>query len=365
MSNLQRACLGLIFLTLVSGIHALDCLDSSSHSIAWWAKIKLPSALHNAAHLYYDSNDDKAGSQTLKAFNKNVDDAGSALYNTLNQLNSIPRSSVKILAFNDEFPNGQTFSGKAHAKGVIAFDSKSNTGFYLMHSTPKFPAIDNNKVDTKIPSTGQTYGQNYMCITINSDSLNKILSGLAVSQPNVYYDNGGLTPQTVKQNTMANVIPIRMNGQNVVHISKSPHYEEYLYSSIISPYFNVNLAVESWSHPVEPPLCTGKYTCVNVNQVKFNDQIQWNVGQDHSKWAVSVGSSRKVACFGDINRAASQKKRGGGALCFDGNSNLYNALNKFIAQTDKCGGEKMVQAKKPRSRGRFAEFIENYIFWMN
>mgnify|MGYP000904092074 FL=1 len=377
MSNFQKAYLVLFFLAIASGVHALDCLDSSGHSIAWWAKIKLPGNLHTAAHLYYDARDDSAKSQNFKAFSKSVDDAGTALYRTLDQLNSIPRSSVKILAFNDEFPSGKTFSGRAHAKGVVAYDPKTQTGFYLMHSTPKYPAIDNNKVNPKIPKTGLIYGQNYMCITIGANGLAAVLSSLSVSQPNVYYDNGKLTPKTANQNSIINAIPIRMNGQRIEHISKSPSYQEYLYSTIIGPHFGVNLAVESWSHPVEPPLCTGKYTCVNVNQVKYNNQITWNVGQDHSKWAVSVGSQRRVACFGDINRAASQKKRGGGALCFDGNSNLYYALSNFIVQKDQCKNTNMrgtANVKRPTvsthnthtthtntGRGRFVDFIENFV----
>ena len=42
--------------------------------------------------------------------------------------------------WNDEFPGGDppVWTGGAHAKGVLGLDQAS--GFYLLHSVPKFPA---------------------------------------------------------------------------------------------------------------------------------------------------------------------------------------------------------------------------------
>ena len=42
--------------------------------------------------------------------------------------------------WNDEFPGGiqPAWETAAHAKGVLGFDAIS--GYYLMHSVPKFPA---------------------------------------------------------------------------------------------------------------------------------------------------------------------------------------------------------------------------------
>lgn len=42
--------------------------------------------------------------------------------------------------WNDEFPGGEPpeWAGGAHAKGVLGLGTA--TGFYLLHSVPKFPA---------------------------------------------------------------------------------------------------------------------------------------------------------------------------------------------------------------------------------
>ena len=76
--------------------------------------------------------------------NRLIDDEGEALYNTLNQINQ--DSSVQVIAWNDEPADGSkgSTSHTAHSKGVIAYDSKTKTGFYIAHSTPLYPSFDSN-----------------------------------------------------------------------------------------------------------------------------------------------------------------------------------------------------------------------------
>jgi len=45
------------------------------------------------------------------------------------------------LVWNDENPNGQTTFGGAHSKGLIAYDSKTDSGFIITHSVPKYPKV--------------------------------------------------------------------------------------------------------------------------------------------------------------------------------------------------------------------------------
>ena len=42
----------------------------------------------------------------------------------------------------------------------------------------------------------------------------------------------------------------------------------------------------------------------------------WDEGQDHSKWAVSTSGAKPTVCIGGVNRMLSQRKRGGGTVCF-------------------------------------------------
>lgn len=47
--------------------------------------------------------------------------------------------NLETLAWNDEHPNGKSSSYKAHSKGVLAFNSDSQQGFFFDHSIPKYP----------------------------------------------------------------------------------------------------------------------------------------------------------------------------------------------------------------------------------
>jgi len=56
-----------------------------------------------------------------------------------------------LIAWNDEFPSGSTKSSGAHSKGVIAYDAKTDSGFMLTHSVPKYPTVnDDNTIDPTI-----------------------------------------------------------------------------------------------------------------------------------------------------------------------------------------------------------------------
>jgi len=50
------------------------------------------------------------------------------------------KDSYMVAMFNDQTPDGKSGSSYAHQKGVLAYDESSDTGFYLMHSTPLWPA---------------------------------------------------------------------------------------------------------------------------------------------------------------------------------------------------------------------------------
>lgn len=79
-----------------------------------------------------------------------ADSAGTPMTRTLSQINTLKLESV---AWNDEQPNGNTSSTKAHSKGVIAYYQKTSKGFLIVHSIPKFPAFTGFTVNTTIDSS--------------------------------------------------------------------------------------------------------------------------------------------------------------------------------------------------------------------
>ena len=59
--------------------------------------------------------------------------------------------------------------------------------------------------------------------------------------------------------------------------------------------------------------------------------------QDHAKWAIAADTSN-VLCIGDINRMTTQRRRGGGAVCFE-HAGMANALYNSIDTSFTCKSE--------------------------
>jgi deoxyribonuclease-2 len=67
-----------------------------------------------------------------------------------------------------------------HTKGDLAFDNTS--GFWLIHSVPKFPPNDSYHY----PETGTRYGQSFLCVTFDYLTFNEIGLQLLYNGPQIY-----------------------------------------------------------------------------------------------------------------------------------------------------------------------------------
>lgn len=143
-----------------------------------------------------------------------------------------------------------------------------------------------------------------------------------------------------------NVVTIRtMNGEQFTSFARSPRSElKDLYVDFMAPELKSDLFVETWRRGAGTPLtsnCTYEFKVNNIESVELSftpeSSVQkttpWSYLEDHSKWAVAV--SEPTTCIGDINRMASQAKRGGGSVCFH-NSNVWNTAKSSIHELESC-----------------------------
>jgi hypothetical protein len=65
--------------------------------------------------------DSASTAASFTIFKYKGDASQSAMSLTLNQIALL---KYQVIAWNDEWPTGQTSSSKAHSKGVVAFDDK-------------------------------------------------------------------------------------------------------------------------------------------------------------------------------------------------------------------------------------------------
>lgn len=167
--------------------------DGLQQPVDWWFIYKLPRGIGPGRNttgdefLYCDSSWNSA--VHLSKFLLN--DHHNALTATLKPLFSSD-SSAGYLLWNDEIPPSRTDSKPAnnhlrgHSKGVLAFSKKTNSGFYLLHSTPRFPAVG----EIELPDDEREYGQTFLCVTLNYATTLDIAEILRLHhEPQVYACN--------------------------------------------------------------------------------------------------------------------------------------------------------------------------------
>jgi len=324
--------ISIIFLAFSATSWTLSCLDDKSNAETWWWQQKYPGNVSKSdpKHGYFDSSSTGGKLSIVKG---HVDEKDLALYNTIQSINGLSSKYANLLVFNDEPPNQEWVATGAHAKGIVAFDSQSNTGVYIMHSAPKYPTVTNGQINTSLPSNTVTYAQNFFCINLDSKSLNLLIQNFEVTDPVIYYYSGTFKASySSKTNSAVNTFTLA-NGDNMFFLSKNPKYKGYLYENIIEPYFKAGMMIESWGRPYEESECPPQYEYMsaNVETVTMPNGDSWNSYSDHSKWGVVNGENFNYGCSCDMNRMTSQISRGGSCLCMV-NSNFYATLNNLITK---------------------------------
>jgi deoxyribonuclease-2 len=316
-------------------------------------------------------------------------DQGGALRNTLQQLYGPADDSLGWFFYNDENPiTGKVNGSRGHTKGALAFDLASNTAFWLIQSTPKFPP----KGQYAFPKTGLKEAQTMLCITLqDTDTALSIAKQMYVAQqPNVYLASavpGALAgqpndarvklinDQVAQGSTPVHVvIPFRSRGgTKFTAMAKNKTWGLDFYNDLVGPTLSENLDVETWENdPVPPPADSDKQHTVvamkAVNLAPLGVDLAWSEVFDHAKLAISAKSEKvHYVCIGDINFTIAMRKRGGGTVAFQceplwaGISSILEQVGlppsarragKAASRKSPSGkaGPKRAAAKKPATR---------------
>lgn len=340
---------------------SLTALNENGKSTDWWFIYKISGEskssknikIDGAEYVYYD---DIAASKNKKlelSVNKINQKAG-ALFETLNQLDWKKHNKNRGWFFyNDENPsspknfknpntnlqfkpNGLAGS-RGHTKGVLSFDLSSDSGFWIIHSTPKFSP----PVEHSFPKTGIKMAQTFLCISLkNAVTAMKIAQQMYMAQqPNVYAaskipiklekllndDRILLMKNQIAsgRKPFVSKLPfLSKNNQRFLAIAKNKHWGLDFYNDLVGPALHENLEVETWEHGKTPlPADSDKIhkvvamKSIDLNQIDI--PISWSEESDHAKITISdKGEKIPWVCVGDINFTIAQEKRGGGTIAF-------------------------------------------------
>ena len=198
-------------------LHAIR--DADATPVDWWFMYKLPhgagapkGSTSTAApstgweYLYFDAETD--GPLALSPLT--LDKGQGALHKTLQPLYDAFGSkpySLGWISYNDEIPGAaNNDEAKGHSKGVLAFDLESDTAFWLLHSWPKFPALDAASALGSVD-----YGQTYLCVSLkNVDAARSIAEQMYFRNEPQTYDShipASLPPDDIF-NKLANAVDV-------------------------------------------------------------------------------------------------------------------------------------------------------------
>jgi len=431
----------------------VSCLDADGKPVEWWVLYKMP-VLPDAAtaalrsglgYAYFDSNSKMSTKSDLEPIHKAGLDAtiNNPLKHTLDQIyEASSRSKTAFLMYNDELPcseqgksttcdgsdteacmatcpfkpytkynkiglsPSECYSGKydhtacnkwycslqgtffAHSKGTLAFDAHS--GFWLIHSLPRFPAPSHGK-KFRFPTCLATYGQTFMCSSMPTAAFDDVGTQLRHMGPLVF-DESAVQPKDVDGNlgnlqkvfdtfdreemvmnkTAFDAVRLRNQTsqyQNTLtmlgtekrafmHVATEPTGSQVphaLWNDAVPRAIKgadslgkqgrqgnelKGLFVETWrkgngpSNDGKVSICAKSskdydYNVVNIGAVKAGKDLRFEFSKDHSKWAVTEDSN--WLCIGDKNREIAQDKRGGGAMCTQ-HTELHRVFSRAIGK---------------------------------
>ncbi|GIQ84924.1 deoxyribonuclease II, partial [Kipferlia bialata] len=171
----------------------------------------------------------------------------------------------------------------AHAKGVVAIDSDTETAIWLTHSVPTYPHVLSENTYS-YPDDELVYGQHMFCMSLegeNVDMIGRVFSydmphyygvempsSLKAWAPNLYkamVQDYHTTPAAGWAGSMTT-----RGGTTINAFAKNKNWNDDLWESLVAPAMSTDLYVESWGRPLDGPYCkgiNGTYTVVNVRDV--------------------------------------------------------------------------------------------------
>jgi len=327
-------------------------LDEKGKAVDWWFMYKVPELGKGSntdqttgyEYVYYDSTIDTDPDKQARKVDlspNRIDKGTGALNLTLDAVFKNPGATTGWILYNDETPEAAKVrddGNLGHTKGVIAFDTATSTGYWLLHSWPKFA-----EPDATADPTPQ-YGQTYLCVSLTLATARQIAAMMATHQePQTYLNRipPGLSkndplvvltqPLPAGQTSQAGSIDLTTRGKMPFKvIAKNREWNQDFWNGLVGPELKEDMDVDTWIRgPIPPTTDTdGIHKTFDIKYINLGPlgaHYAWPETHDHAKWGITTHSN--WICVGDINRMISQRKRGGGTIAFQ-NQTLWTALSR-------------------------------------
>ena len=354
----------------------LSAMDDKGSPVDWWFMYKVAGKGTKSdggkptgtEYVYFDAN--MPGSGKLVLSPDHVDQNG-ALPNTLKQVyGGAGNNKLGWFFYNDENPiTGQVVGSRGHTKGVLAFDLASNSAFWLVQSTPKFPP----KGSYSFPNTGMPNAQTLLCVTLQDAGTSQLIAKqmFGAQQPNVYLASAvpaGMAANDPRAQLIQNkvdaatqpvdaITPFQSKGGvKFMSMAKNKTWGLDFYNDLVGPALKENVEVETWEHAKTPqPEDSDKiHHVVDMKAVDFTKigiPYKWPEPDDHAKLCISdLKETVHYVCVGDMNFTLAQRKRGGGTVAFQCEP-LWKSLSAVLVGVTRFPRSAATEAPPPDTGG--------------
>lgn len=328
----------------------ITALDEKGKQVDWFFLYKVPKLVDGAntdkttgyEYVYYDSTIDKLplNERVIDKSPYVLNSAKGALNLTLDSVFNNPDATTGWVLYNDERPGdipGKDNGALGHTKGVLAFDAKTKSGYWLLHSWPKY-AEPKAKADPT-----PMYGQTYLCLSLSLSVLEQVAAQMIDHQePQTYLCRTDCLDKTSPLYKVAQTIDPDATGNSSVLeletaggmpfkvIAKNRAWNQDFWNGLVGPTLGQDMDVDTWIRGQVAPVSDTDgihktYDIKYINLGPLGIHMAWPETHDHAKWGITTHLN--WICVGDINRMISQRKRGGGTIAFQ-NEALWRGLSK-------------------------------------
>lgn len=332
---------------------AVGCRDMQGRPVDWFIAFKYPRGTGTTdtqkaglGFSYMDSNTDLVDPGVSLATKDH------AIAHTLGQVYESAKTSgsdLHYLFIDDQAPpkddgsKGRSSGTRAHQKGEIVYSPSTASGFWLIHSVPRFPpnpdqayAYEDFAVD---------YAQSFICVTLTRPGVDKVLEQMTVTWPLVFASanpSGDAKFQAVvdaknRKEAEDNAVElVTKGGHKFTMFEKDGFWADDLYSKLVVPHYKSNLDTLTWRNGAHTNQ-EGDFCPYVRNILRFEvSGVAFKATQSHAKVAIAQpGQDVEYTCVGGINRQYSQKKRGGGTLCTT-DPRIYKTFASFVKEVEPC-----------------------------
>lgn len=334
----------------------VTCRDNQDKAVDWFILYKEPKLKTGLEYLYIDS-----ATKWPPPVYENIKDPKGVLANTLRPFFKLIRSmdpKFGFISYSDQPPGCSAKSDFGHSKGVVMVE-KDQTGVWLLHSTPQFPFRRNkNKF---WPDSGETNAQMFICVTFPYNEFSKIGKHLQSIRafpfehdiPDSFHQELQDAANWVQSDTPLNrptFQELKSSGHQIFRSfakrqSEKPEVGDLYYT--IAKELSSDVYVQYWNCREDDSYCGTDIKVSNV--VTKNTPLgTWDTS-DHSKWCVAKDQNKHWSCVVDMNRAVTQYKRRGGALCIVQNEQVQQIFLKFVGNSEDCPPKKKRKTNDCRS----------------